>query len=273
MNEFEIDSKTMARLINDKWIIIQNDSPLIDIPKYLYKYYSINENSIDCLEKDYFYLSNSKDFNDPFDCNRNLILENQKELKNFDHVDSLNDNREIGIACFTQHELEPLLWSHYTNSYKGFCLKINIELFLKSQSQQLELKKVIYSENPEIISINHPFSDYYQFILKLNNWEYESEWRLIFKNPVSISNKVNFNKNCIEEITIGYRFDENTQSKEKSLISKFNQIRKERYSNIPLMMAAPHRTKLELKKTRLMDGSAEEALEVVNYRIRNLFGI
>jgi hypothetical protein len=273
MNNFKIDSVSEVVFKNDEWVLIQNGEKLDYKPKYLYKYYAINENSIDCLEKDYFYLSNSKDFNDPFDCNRNLILENQKELKNFDHVDSLNDNREIGIACFTEHELEPLLWSHYTNSYKGFCLKINVELFLKSQSQQLELKKVIYSENPEIISINHPFSDYYQFILKLNNWKYESEWRLIFKNPVSISNKVNFNTNCIEEITIGYRFDENSQSKEKSLISKFNQIRKERYSNIPLMMAAPHRTKLELKKTKLMDGSIEEALEVVNYRIRNLFGI
>lgn len=273
MNNFKIDSVSEVVFKNDQWILIQNGEELNSKPKYLYKYYAMNENSIDSLEKDYFYLSNSKDFNDPFDCNRNLIFENQKELKNFDQVDSLNDNSEIGIVCFSEHELEPLLWSHYTNSYKGFCIKINVELFLKYQSQQLELKKVIYSENPEIISINHPFSDYYQFLLKLNNWRYESEWRLIFKNPGSISNKVNFNKNCIEEITIGYRFNENYQSKEKSLISKFDQIRKERYSNIPLMMVAPHRTKLELKKTRLMDGSVEEGLEVVNYRIRNLFGI
>lgn len=233
----------------------------------------MNKNSIDSLEKNYFYLSNPKDFNDPFDCNRNLIFENQKELKNFDPVDCLNDNAEIGIICFSEHELEPLLWSHYTNSYKGFCIKINVELFLKSQIEQLELKKVIYSENPEIISINHPFSDYYQFILKLNNWRYEGEWRLIFKNPGAISNKVNFDYECIEEITIGYRFDENYQSKENSIISKFDQIRKERFSNTPLMMAAPHRTRLELKKTRLKDGSVEEGLEVLNYRIRKLFGI
>jgi hypothetical protein len=273
MNEFEIDSITKAKFIDNEWMVFKDDLSLPKIPMYLFKYFSFNEYSMDSIENDYFYLSNPRDFNDPFDCNRNLIQEYQRELDNYDYVDSLNDVRDIGITCFSENELEPLLWSHYTNSYKGFCLKINVESFLSSLNDKVELRKVIYSDNPNTISNSHPFSDYYQFILKLNNWSYENEWRMIFKHPKLISNKINFDKNCIEEITVGYRYMENNQNGEKLIFSRFNQIIKEHFSNIPFTMAAPHRTKLELKKTSLRNGSVEEGIEIVSHRIRKLFGI
>ena len=75
MKKFKIDSNTEVIYENNDWIVVENGVPQISTPKYLYKYFSLNVFSLDCLENDYIYLSNPKDFNDPFDCNRNLIAE------------------------------------------------------------------------------------------------------------------------------------------------------------------------------------------------------
>lgn len=192
MEKFIIDSNTEVIFENNDWVIIENGTSNPSMPKSLYKYFSLNDFSLDSLQNDYFYLSNPKDFNDPFDCNRNLIEEKQKRLKDWQYVERLNNISDIGIACFSENGMEPLLWSHYANSYRGFCIKFNLESLIKVQNESVKLKKVIYSEAPEVISQEHPFSNYYQYLLKLNNWNYEHEWRLLFQNPSNAENRFYF---------------------------------------------------------------------------------
>jgi len=108
MEKFKIDSNIDVIFENNDWVVIENGIPQISEPKYLYKYYSLNNFSIDSLENDYLYLSNPKDFNDPFDCNRNLIIEQRKELRDWQYVERLNDISDIVITCFSENGMEPL---------------------------------------------------------------------------------------------------------------------------------------------------------------------
>lgn len=271
MEKFKIDSNIDVIFENNDWVVIENGIPQISAPKYLYKYYSLNNFSIDSLENDYLYLSNPKDFNDPFDCNRNLIIEQRKELRDWQYVERLNDISDIGITCFSENGMEPLLWGHYANSYRGFCLKLNVESLINDQKDSVQLKKVIYSQAPEAISQNHPFSDYYQYLLKLNNWKYEQEWRLLFKKPSTTDNRFYIDKNCIEEICVGYKNMDNLNEKDRELKTTLDRIRKEKFKDVPLMTVGPHQTKLELKKVLLKDGTVEEGMEMLKHNFPFLF--
>jgi len=269
MEKFKIDSRTEVIFKNNDWVIVKNGTPQISVPRYLYKYFSLNDFSIDSLANNYIYLSNPKDFNDPFDCNRNLITEQRKELRDWQYVERLNDISKIGIACFSENGMEPLLWGHYAHSYRGFCLKFKVESLIKNQIDSVKLKRVIYSQTPEAISQEHPFSEYYQYLLKLNNWNYEQEWRLLFKNPSTTDNKFYIDRNCIEEISVGYKNMDNSNDKE--LKTTFDRIRKEKFKDVPLMIVGPHQTKLELKKVLLKEGTVEDGIEMLKHNFPFLF--
>jgi hypothetical protein len=266
MEKFKIDSSRDVIFENNDWVVIENGTPQISVPKYLYKYFSLNNNSLNSIENDYLYLSNPKDFNDPFDCNRNLIIEKQIELNEWDYIESLNNISELGIACLSENGMEPLLWSHYTNSYRGFCVKFNVSKLLKAINDNVKLKQVIYSPEPNFISENHPFSNYYQYLLKLDNWKYEQEWRLLFKNPNNTENRFYFDKDCIEEISVGYKTKDNFTDKERELQTRFDIIRQTRFKDVPLMIVGPHQTKLELNKIFIMEGTVEDAFEMLNHK-------
>jgi hypothetical protein len=271
MEKFKIDSSTEVIFENNDWIVIENGTPKNSVPKYLYKYFPLNHFSLHSLENDYIYLSNPKDFNDPFDCNRNLINEKQKELKNWQHVERLNDISDMGISCFSENGMEPLLWGHYAQSYRGFCLKFNVESLMNGQKDSVILKRVIYSQQPEVISQEHPFSDYYQYLLKFKNWKYEQEWRLLVKNPSTSENRFYIDRNCIEEISVGYKIIDNSTDEARKMKLEFDRIRKEKIKDVPLMSVGPHQTKLELKKVLLKEGTIEDGMEMLKHNFPFLF--
>jgi hypothetical protein len=75
--------------------------------------------------------------------------------------------------------------------------------------------------------------------------------------------KYHFNENCIEEISIGYKFMEPRNDKERELKNNFDKLRKDKFKNVPLYTVGPSNTKLELQKLRLLDGTKEEAIEMI----------
>lgn len=263
MERFKVDSKIDILFENEDWKIILNGVALESNSKNLFKYFTLTEFNIDALENNYVYLSNPKDFNDPFDCSRNLIKENKKGLTDWQYVESLNNNSEIGITCFSENGMEPLMWSHYTNSYRGFCIKLKPEFISPTNEELIKLKRIIYSNNPNAISKHSKFSEYYQLIVKLENWRYEREWRLIHKNPVRISNKFYYNENLIEEISIGYQFFDVRNEAERQLKDRFFKLRNGKFRNIPLYTVGPHQTKLKLQKMLLKEGIIEDGLEKI----------
>jgi hypothetical protein len=174
MEKFRIDENQELIFNDGVFKLISNENFQTEIPKSLYKYYSLNKYNINALEENYFYLSNPKDFNDPLDCNQNLIIENQKKLVDWEYVPLLNNFTDKGITSFSENGLNPLMWGHYTKSYCGFTLKFkSLEILPDISEINNKLLKVIYSDYPNSISSSSSIAEIYQFIIKLNDWKYE----------------------------------------------------------------------------------------------------
>lgn len=78
----------------------------------LYKYYAVSKNSISCLVNKFVWFSSPNDFNDPYDT---AIIDN-----NF--LRSINFNNEK-IFCLSARNDSFLMWSHYCDTHRGFCIE------------------------------------------------------------------------------------------------------------------------------------------------------
>ena len=135
--------------------ILKNDH-LTDIPNYIYRYRTINDNLIDSLENNYLWFSKFKDFNDPFDgrvvmtksytigeimlfsirAKKISLIEAHIEATTYyindisgfceSMNDSLQKNKDkLKICCFSEVDDNILMWSHYADSHKGLCLEFD----------------------------------------------------------------------------------------------------------------------------------------------------
>jgi hypothetical protein len=193
------------------------------IPTKLYKYESFNTYSLSNLKAQSIYFSSPKEFNDPFDCSIAFDLNDVSEkafikLYNF-YLDSYpnkklfikkfgeNPNnkfktylldvlentlreskermlKERGISCLSEINDDILMWSHYSDSHKGFCLE-----FDSSHDPFHKAIKVDYSTNfpkinPELFILYEESKEIMKmFTTKYSCWEHEQEWR-IFHNDV-----------------------------------------------------------------------------------------
>ncbi len=207
-----------------------NDNPKYQIIKgkqldlingNLYKYFSDKDYNFDALENKQIWFSNVIDYNDPFEfhCNRLTSFLNSKEqidtiikdnpdmyLKTIEYINSSSQNikqklqNTFSISCFTQTNNNKLMWSHYTNSYKGFCVQYSIKDELKF------LHPIYYTNQTPSLRNNPPPKDPYRFLLSKDAiWSYENEWRYILPiestglnispNPIAIYLGINFNSN------------------------------------------------------------------------------
>lgn len=116
----------------------------------LYKYRPLGKYTENMLINAEIYLSQPKDFNDPFDSRSNTIYQGSydnwvKYLKNnglsddeanklalamgdrtikIDELDSRAIDKELNaICCFSEINDSILMWSHYANSHKGICIE------------------------------------------------------------------------------------------------------------------------------------------------------
>ncbi|NGF75758.1 DUF2971 domain-containing protein [Fluviicola sp. SGL-29] len=84
----------------------------------------------------------------------------------------------IGVASFTTKKNNLLMWSHYADSHKGFCLGLDSELMLHTVAGMLS--KVVYMNKfPEIPLFGDSFTNMIQILTsKSQHWKYEEEYRL-----------------------------------------------------------------------------------------------
>jgi len=199
----------------------KNQSDLYDIkadkhpilPTELFHYYKIDKNSVDSLLNNYIYANHPREFNDPFDCNRDLVsfestslddviklnngvfpVDKIKTLYNSDDpkdkFDLYNDllfllynvtYMKLGIFCMTNNDSNMGMWSYYTN-HRGFVLKFNLSKLPENHwgpfpiNYTNEFKRIDYSKFK-----NSSFL--YQSNIKAKCWEPENEWRLFFWGP------------------------------------------------------------------------------------------
>lgn len=94
---------------------------------------------------------------------------------------SLSDFREdICIMSLSEVYDSELMWAHYGEQHKGFCIEYDVSKMRDIKRKMLF--KVIYGEKPDITEqieeacIGAGLSSY---IFKNEDWRYEKEWRMI----------------------------------------------------------------------------------------------
>jgi Protein of unknown function (DUF2971) len=190
-----------------------------EIPARLYKYYRFNGQSLANLKKQTVYFAPPASFNDPYDCAiyprigvpSDVECEQirahylQKSAGNVEAEDWLRKASiagiqdwfprlvaepmnalvnwiygEKGILCLSKNNSDLLMWSHYADAGKGFCLE-----FSSNHTPFNAAKEVRYSQEP-------PTLDAASYVLqgaetqaeklfcsKGASWHYEQEWRVI----------------------------------------------------------------------------------------------
>ena len=142
-------------------------------PAFLYKYYSnANALHLDAVKNNLMWYSSATNFNDVFDCDifvdekaifqsiidtspeMNAIRKGSRmwlDFKSQSHkatqqLQQMFDEMkgQMGISCFSELDNSLLMWSHYANNHKGFC--VEYDLLEISKQLQFTPVPVIYSD-------------------------------------------------------------------------------------------------------------------------------
>jgi hypothetical protein len=215
------------------------------------------------------YADSPKNFNDPFDCkvdftfngctdddirkfiekkqnylNRNIDVEKeyaaaignklewqQNVMKSaIENLQPEIDDK-MGVLCFSEHRDNILMWSHYSDGHKGFCLEFDKKLleawkFCRPVNYDGNEKYLSFKEFNEAFPDNNGKLIQLLLLRKSKHWEYESEWRIIV-NPY-IDNHGNRSYTFPEETLTGIIFGCNMSDNDKKSIRSCVKGRKNR---------------------------------------------
>jgi len=123
------------------------------------------------------------------------------------------------ISCFSTTNNNALMWAHYTNKHKGFCVEYDLA---KCSDLLVFLFPVIYSkERAHIPNSLFDFSDIKNIKVKTDTqtnidlilallrksdaWQYENEWRLILSSDVEGLSSNFYSIDNISKVILGCR--------------------------------------------------------------------
>ena len=90
-----------------------------------------------------------------------------------------------GVACFSEHSTDIMMWSHYADGHRGFCLEFDTSLPPFTKAMQVCYSDTVPSINPiDVLVEDHSDAEDNEllraFVLtKAPCWSYEREWRLM----------------------------------------------------------------------------------------------
>lgn len=235
------------------------------LPRFVYKYYKLTKFTETVLEENKIWFGSPTKFNDPFDCQLIPNTTNKKKeieeylKRNSSHNRALRKSEadqlirnpflwkdivseslekvisNSGVTSFCGSNRNILMWSHYSDSHKGICLKFDI---YKSPETFLFPIKVIYSDDYPTFNYLKDTDKIIDFLFqtKSNHWMYEEELRVVMKNV----GKYHFSKNSLVEITFGCKTEEDDIKKYLNILKNKN------YSNFKVTVAKPSNSKFEL---------------------------
>lgn len=189
------------------------------------------ERDINMISNSEIWCSNLENLNDPFEglykmnnFNNNLEftttmlsllgLKKKSQKINNQYIDSLEEIYKLsvqncGIYSLTRNYKNNLMWSHYGNSHKGYCIEYEFKdlktfdlKFPEHFPPNLNLfEKVKYSENP--FNLDNIFPEREEILnflfYKNKEWSYEEEWRIV----TFFYGKYFYNPKCVKAIIFG----------------------------------------------------------------------
>ena len=147
------------------------------------------------------------------------LLNNKEHLRWVCEKTRKDFNSEFGVFCFGQSDNNYLMWSHYSDAHKGFCVGI-------------ELNRINQEIKPNVFGPVQYSKEFPSFLLSPNVrnenfinlaftksiiWEYEQEIRLVKYGMVS--KPIVISPECFKEVILGCR----ATSETKKEISEFLQ--------------------------------------------------
>lgn len=125
--------------------------------------------------------------------------------------------KKAGIYSLSGNALNEILWAHYANGHKGFCIEYDLETLLNSYSGTFFSFPIEYSKNPPNIDLKDIPGNNQDLIKKLagyksQRWSYEQEYRI----TTNFSGPYYYEYNALKSIYFGLRMD----NKYKALIMK-----------------------------------------------------
>lgn len=183
-------------------------------PDFLYKYQALTAYSLASLANNTIWLAKPSTFNDPFDCA--ITLDRQKHKQSIMHAISVTieqatqdglqpespadirpaDNRafenfraslfellqNMGICSFSATPNHLLMWSHYANHHRGFCVQYDCRD--GTQLRQLAYEVKYEDSLPSLTAAdfappNNASATDALWLTKAKCWSYEEEWRVM----------------------------------------------------------------------------------------------
>ena len=186
----------------------------------------IFKRDLEAIEKNYFWSSNYESLNDPLETTINsdgffkqsnslLWFLNKKQKDNLSSVNNAFDDfltrcNNVGIYSLSKSYLDELLWAHYADSHKGFCIEYDLDLLTNNYVLEKNYSfPVIYSSELPQINFNDLRLRSEELIqkklgCKSKRWEYEKEHRIITDN----FGTHNYDYNAVKSIYFGLKMDE-----------------------------------------------------------------
>lgn len=234
----------------------------------LYKFYAYNEYSLSVLIDKMVWFSKPATLNDPFDIDidfdicmspsklryminvvkkqpgistqkREALRDLEKENANPDAHNKIKgllnnqfreDRKNWGVFCMSESKRDILMWSHYADHHKGFC----VELLRSPESPLGDLEKtrpVTYSceyPTPDPTADNKMFYDEL-FFTKAKGWAHEKEWRML-NDKGDILEPL---PGAITAVIFGLKMPSQHRAKIKNILSKTPEIKYQRAEKVP----------------------------------------
>lgn len=214
----------------------------------LYKYRSVTKNSLEILINRKIFLPNPSQFNDPFDGQ----LHPQNFMSELEELGYKNDDSQIsrleqyvsdrintyGIYSLSNKCDDILMWSHYSDAHKGFCLgfKRDLENYFDDYDWQIRKESVRYESTHPFMNVyrdlvsnsrfnsNEKFLDYMDLgialleaaiTIKHSSWEYEAEERIISE----VKGQHSFEPEALVCIVLGMNISKEDENTIRSLLN------------------------------------------------------
>lgn len=188
-------------------------------------------------------MSSPLKFNDPFDCsvsinigkltsdqvsiikkNERIRKELHSVIETFEITDdivfaallekiaykTLNKSKEdflksYGVCCFSEVNDDLLMWGHYGEGFKGFCLEFRTDYEPFTNFHKVAYKDSMPTINTYELLVNtDPSFIYDLYCTKSARWSYEREWRILHKEAGTL---FCYDSNCLKAIYFGPRIE------------------------------------------------------------------
>lgn len=219
----DIDFKALSTHINKKHFdkLVEMVTNKIQISQEIIDQAKLSDNPIELIGRGLMEQGGFEDlkidkifnFITEYTAKNNQILISEK-------IEFIQESMKVSSFCENYNEF--LMWSHYADSHRGFCIEYNLDLWAKADIRRRILFPIIYQEEVYkstahlLKSIDDlEWNNLYPLLsgsTKSNKWDYEKEWRFIINIGPSFL-KQNYRMNCQSRVFLGYKISQTNREK------------------------------------------------------------